>query len=184
MKKTNILLAGAFFLSLNSFSMLAMAENTIDADDFVEEASAKGIAEIETSKLALQKGVSPDVKTFAQKMIDDHTAANKELAAVAARKKLEVDTEAELMAKAKKMMLKQRDGESFDAAYATGQVAAHESTIALFQKGAKSTDADIAAFATATLPKLEHHLHMAHDLAAKTSTTKSEVKAEKKAADK
>ena len=178
MKKTNILF-GAMALSFSSFSLMAVA-NTIDADDFVEDASAAGIAEIEAGKLALQKSTSMDVKAFAQQMIDDHTAANKELAAVAARKKLKVDDEAEMMNKAKAFALKQRDGESFDAAYASNQVTAHEKAIALFQKGAKSDDADIAAFASAKLPKLEHHLHEAHALAAKTTATKIESKVEKK----
>lgn len=81
------------------------------------------------------------------------------------------------MTKAKAFALKQRDGESFDAAYASHQVVAHEKTLALFQKGAKSDDADIAAFATTTLPKLEQHLHGAHDLSAATTAMKAEKKA-------
>jgi len=176
MKKTNILLASVISLSLSTFSLLATA-NTIDADDFVEDASAAGIAEIEAGKLALQKSSSSAVKVFAQKMIDDHTAANKELAAVAKSKKLEVSTDAELMNKAKAFALKQRDGESFDVAYANNQVAAHEKAIELFQKGAKSDDADIRAFAAGAIPKLETHLHEAHELAASTSATKMEKKA-------
>src|SRR3546814_17492878 len=51
-----------------------------EGENFVDEASAKGIAEIETAKMALDKGTSEDVKQFAQMMIDDHTKANQELA--------------------------------------------------------------------------------------------------------
>jgi putative membrane protein len=147
-------------------SSLAFAVDKIDADDFVDEVSAKGIAEVEGAKVALEKSTSADVRAFAQKMITDHTAANTKLAGIASRKKLEVSTEAELTAKAKKFVLEQRDGESFDEAYANNQVSAHEDTIDLFQQAAVSDDADIAAFAKETLPKLEHHLKMAKELAA------------------
>lgn len=76
MKNKSLTLVAGIMLSLGAFSALT---NTIDADDFVESASASGIAEIEAGKLALQKSISPQVKVFAQKMIDDHTAANSEL---------------------------------------------------------------------------------------------------------
>jgi putative membrane protein len=49
---------------------------------FVQKATEGGIAQVQLGKLAVQKG-SPEVKEFAQKMIDDHTATNKEMANVA-----------------------------------------------------------------------------------------------------
>lgn len=152
------------FCAFTTLCASAFAADTIDAEDFVDEASAKGVAEIETSKLALEKSTSTDIKAFAQQMITDHTAANMELAGIARRKNLEVADEAELVNKAKKFVLEQRDGESFDEAYAKNQVEAHKNTIELFKKAAVSTDPELATFAKATLPKLEHHLHMARDL--------------------
>lgn len=165
MKTTKLLLTSAFVFAFGAISSIAMAADTVDADDFVEEASAAGIAEIESAKLALQKSTAGDVKSFAQSVITDHTAANRELASIAAKKKLKVSTEAELLNKAKAAVLKQRDGESFDEAYANNQVKAHEDAIALFKKASVSPDAELAKFAVATLPKLEHHLHEAQVLA-------------------
>jgi putative membrane protein len=160
-------IAFAFAACANVF-----AQDGIDADDFVDEASAAGVAEIETAKIALQKSKSSAVRTFAQQMITDHTAANSELKAIATRKKLDVADEAELMNKARAFILRQRDGESFDVAYANNQVDAHVRTIELFQDGSRSTDADIKAFATKTLPKLQHHLEKARELA--TTTKRAE----------
>ena len=147
-------------------SGLTFATDKIDADDFVDEASAKGIAEVESARLALEKSTSTDIQAFARKIITDHTAANAELAAIANRKNLDVSDEAELTNKAKKFVLKQRDGESFDEAYANNQVEAHKTSIELFQRAAASNDADLAAFAKKTLPTLEHHLKQAKELAA------------------
>lgn len=176
MKKTNFLLVSALSLSLTSFSLMATADS-IDADDFIEDASAQGIAEIESGKLALQKSSSLPVKAFAQQMIDEHTLVNNELAALARSKNLKIDSDAELLNKAKAFALKQRSGESFDAAYAHNQVAEHEKAIELFQSAAKSDDADIRAFAAAALPKLQAHLSKAHELAASTTAIKEEKKA-------
>src|SRR5690606_34702424 len=125
---------------------------------------------IETARLALQKGQSAEVRQFAQQMINDHTAANNELKQIAQRKNLKVADEAELMNKAKAFILKQRDGESFDEAYANNQVVAHEQTIEVFREGARSQDADIKAFADKTLPKLEKHLQMARELQNRTQS--------------
>ena len=160
-----ILSTGAFVCVFGATSSVTFAANTIDADDFVDEVSAKGIAEIESAKLALEKSSASDVRSFAQKIIADHTSANAKLAAIASQKKLEVATEAELTTKAKKFILEQREGESFDEAYANNQVKAHEETIELFQQALVSEDAEIAAFAKATLPHLQQHLKLAKELA-------------------
>jgi len=163
----NLLTKSALVCVFGATSSLAFAADKIDADDFVEEVSAKGIAEVSTAKLALEKSKAADVQAFAQKMISEHTAANMQLAGIAARKNLEVSDEAELTTKAKKFVLEQRDGQSFDEAYANNQVEAHKDTIELFERAAISDDAEIAAFAKQTLPKLKQHLQMANTLAVK-----------------
>ena len=167
MKRTGVLISATAAL-LFGFAGLAQAADKVSANDFAEEASAKGIAEIETSKLALEKGSHAEVKKFAQTMIDDHTRANDELKALAEKKNLQVSDDAELMNKAKAMILQVRDGENFDKAYANNQVVAHEQAIELYQKAAASDDAEVSAWAKKTLPKLEHHLEMAKELQSQT----------------
>lgn len=150
-----------------ALGMTTMSAYAATPAGFVDDASAKGLAEIQTSELALQKSQSADVKAFAQMMITDHTKANKELAGVASKLNLKVADDAELMARAKKMVLEYRD-ESFDKAYANNQVVAHEQTIKLFEDEMKSsTTPELQAFAKETLPKLKHHLEQAKALQAK-----------------
>lgn len=144
------------------------AQNAFAAqdDDFVEDASAKGVAEVEAGKLAEEKGSSADVKSFANMMIKDHTAASAKLKAIADKKNLEVSDSAELVDKAKSMILELRSSKSFDQAYANNQVKAHQATIELFEKEASDgKDADLKAFAVETLPKLKDHLAHAQVLA-------------------
>ena len=47
--------------------------------DFVHDVAGKNMAEVELSRMALDKVTSPDIKAFAQKMIADHGAAGDKL---------------------------------------------------------------------------------------------------------
>lgn len=155
--------AAALALSVSLASYGAFAAS----DDFVEDASAKGVAEVEAGKLALEKGTAADVKTFADMMVKDHTAANQKLKALADKKNIDVSDDAELLDKAKAMILELRSAKSFDQAYANNQVKAHEATIEIFEDEIKNgEDAELKAFATETLPKLKAHLVEAKKLAA------------------
>ena len=155
--------AAALALSVSLASHGAFAAS----DDFVEDASAKGVAEVEAGKLALEKGTAADVKTFADMMVKDHTAANQKLKALADKKNIDVSDNAELLDKAKAMILELRSAKSFDQAYANNQVKAHEATIEIFEDEIKNgEDAELKAFATETLPKLKAHLVEAKKLVA------------------
>lgn len=140
-----------------------MTRDPIDAEDFVETASAKGIAEIETARMALDEGTQ-NIHEFANRMIQDHTKANKELKEIAKQQDLEVADDATLMDKAKAMMLSIRDDESFDEAYIENQINAHEQAIELFERASHSDNDAIKAFAREKLPTLREHLQMAKQL--------------------
>lgn len=159
-----LLVIAAFAFCMASAAHSADQTDAISAEDFVEEASAKGIAEIETARLALEKASIPEVKNFAQTMIDDHSKANLMLSRLASQKDLEVAEDAELINQAKALVLKLRDEDSFDKAYMNNQVLAHQQTIELFNRASESDDAEIAAFAKETLPKLQHHLQIAEQI--------------------
>ncbi len=155
----------ALALALSGQSAFAAS----DAESFVEDASAKGIAEIEAGKMAEKDGQSAPIKDFAQMMIKDHTTANEKLKTIAQAKKLDISDDAQLMDKAKAMILELRTAKSFDQAYANNQVKAHETTIALFEEqAANGEDAELKAFASQMLPKLKEHLTHAKELAAAT----------------
>lgn len=159
------LLRSFFFTALIAAVPAAWAADEIRAQDFVDQASAAGVAEIESARMALQKSQAPEVHNFAEQMIKDHTKANEDLKELAMNKQLEVASEADLMNKAKAMILEMREGESFDQAYANNQVKAHEQVIELFTRASQgSTDSDVQKFAEDRLPELKEHLEMAKKL--------------------
>ena len=58
--------------------------NVKDDDDFVRDVALKNMAEIELSRMALEKATNPDVKSYAQRMVADHGAAGDKLKSVVA----------------------------------------------------------------------------------------------------
>ena len=145
--------------------LMAGAAVADSSADFVDEASAAGIAEIETSRLAIGKTSSTDIESHAVEMIKDHTDANRDLKEIAQKLGLAVAAQEEILSKAKQMMLEVQEGDSFDTAYAANEVKVHEQAIALFkQQASQSESPELKAFAEKYLPKLEMHLQMAKKL--------------------
>ena len=52
---------------------------------FMKEAAEGGMAEVALGQLAVEKASSSDVKTFGQRMVDDHSKANDELKQLASQ---------------------------------------------------------------------------------------------------
>ncbi len=182
-KHANFLYVAFFVLLAALLGTSLNASADVDTDDFIEEASAKGIAEIEAGKLALQKATFPEVKDYARKMITDHATSNKDLRALASKKKLEVADDAELTAKAKTYILEQRDGESFDAAYINNQIDSHKAAIELYKDASSAKDDDVRQLAAISLPKLEQHLAEAEALVTVLASTSSNIKVDDGKAD-
>lgn len=173
---------------LLSFALLAghafadatnpLVGETMGAENFMEEVYKNNIAEIEMGKLALEESGSEKVKAFAQLMIDEHRSANTELQKLAQRKNFELPEDTSLINKTKKQILSLRDDESFDLAYASNQVRAHELTLQVFQRGKKSGDAEVTAFANKHLPIIEKHLIKARQLVQTTERSAQEADVE------
>lgn len=146
----------------------AMGELAGADKDFLENAAQSGHFEIEGSKLALEKSGNADVKTFAQKMIDEHGKVGAALAALAKQKGYDAPTGPSLMQQAKLKTLDMSD-DGFDKRYAEMVgVTAHEDAVTLFRKASEEAkDPDVKAFAAKTLPALKEHLTASRALQSK-----------------
>ena len=148
----------------------------------VSKADRKGImdmamvnmAEIEMGKLAQSKSQNPEVKTYAQQMIDDHTKALQEVQTVAQAKGVTLPTELDAKHKAMSAKLEKLSGDAFDREYMkVGGLASHKEAHALLQKNQKAAkDPEVKGLATKMLPTVEQHLKAAQQMpAAKSGTT-------------
>ena len=144
-------------------SVLGIAPTTAD---FVKEVAISDMFEIESSKLAEQKGNTQE-KSFAQQMVADHTKTSSDLKQMVSggKVKAELPSTLDSSQQSKLDKLKDASGKDFSSDFDSDQVSAHKDAVSLFERYAKSGDnADLKDWAGKTLPTLQHHLDMAQEL--------------------
>jgi len=132
---------------------------------FVQTAAAGTMGEIKLGMLAMQKG-SPEVKTFAQKMVEDHTQMKKEFADVA-------DSLGEMMPKkiskedqAEYDKLNALSGDAFDKEYILFTAQAHRDDLHTFRTEATAaSDPGLQAEVVKASMLIRSHLSLLTDLA-------------------
>src|ERR1700744_2087986 len=140
----------------------ASAELSSADRNFATKAASGGLAEIQTAQMAKQKAESPQVKTFADRMITDHTQANTDLQQIAQQENLALPTEPSKQERSAAQRVGDMTGAAFDRTYAQEEVRDHQQDIALFQQEADSgRDPALKQFAQKTLPTLRQHLQIA-----------------------
>ena len=179
MQRTNYLSRSILFLALAGVSGATLAA---DADravpeptTFVKKAAVAGLTEVETGKLALQKSQDPSIRSFAQRMVDDHTKANMELANIAASKGITAPKKPDAEHQAMIDALASKSGAAFDREYSQHMKMDHSKAIALFEGGSRTSDPDLAGFAKKTLPTLKEHKKLAEKLPGKSAAAAADV---------
>ena len=133
--------------------------------DFVRETAQSGHAEVQLGKLMTDRAQNSGLKAFGQRLVEDHTKAKEELAAIASQKGLIVPSE---MATEHRRLLEQvgrLSGLEFDRAAQHHAVQHHQTSIQRFEDALqKLRDDDLKAFVTKTLPVLREHLTIVHAL--------------------
>lgn len=135
-----------------------------DAEFAVETADA-GMLEVQLGTLAVTKATSPQVKQYAQMMVDDHSKANDELKALAQTKNITLP--ATLSNESQRIYdnFKEKTGDSFDKDYIDRMVKDHRDVIDDFEEQAREgNDPEIKSWASAKLVALQNHLQEAERL--------------------
>jgi putative membrane protein len=143
----------------------------ISMPEFVKHAAQGGMAEVSLGKLAADKASDPDVKQFAQRMVDDHSKANAELTGLASSKGILLPANTDPKNQALMDRLAKLSGSEFDRAYMHAMLTDHDHDVSEFRAYAqRGTDPDVKAWAAKTLPTLEEHDQMAKTTVAKIDT--------------
>lgn len=133
-----------------------------DDKEFMLSAAHSDQNEIQFSKMALAKGVTGMTKTYAEKMIADHTKSTADLKPIAAKAGVTLPTDMDADHKAMAPEMEKLSGKAFEDKYNKQMVADHQktaNTMAAHQTMTKNTD--LQGFITKTLPVVESHLGMA-----------------------
>ena len=135
---------------------------------FLTDAIQGNLAEISMGQLAQKNGGSDGVRSFGQMLVQDHSAANEKANALAQAQGVAPPIAPKPEAKTDFDRMSNLNGDAFDKEFAKHLVADHKKDIAEFEKEAKDgKDAQVKAWATATLPTLKHHLEMIQGIQAK-----------------
>ncbi|MDB5024083.1 MAG: hypothetical protein JWP78_1838 [Mucilaginibacter sp.] len=144
--------------SRNSAATGGIAVDENDAK-FASTAANAGMTEVNAGKMAQEKAVSTRVRNFATMMVNDHTKAGDELAAIAKTKNITLPAEPDADSKKMTADMGKKTGKDFDKAYVDQMVDDHKKAVKLFEDASKNCkDADLKAFAAKTLPTLKMHL--------------------------
>jgi putative membrane protein len=139
---------------------------------FIQEAAGSGMYEVQVSQLASSKATSPDVKSFASKLVDDHQQANNELVQLANARRVELPAAPPREKRHAIEKLGKASGDKFDRQYMEEVgIKDHEKDIKKFEKASKDVkDPQLKAWVDKTLPHLREHLAMAKQIHAGGST--------------
>jgi putative membrane protein len=134
--------------------------------DFVKEVAISDMFELESNKLAQDKGNASE-KKFASEMVADHTKTSTELKGLVSggKVKAELPNTLDSSHQSKLDKLRGASGKDFSSDFDSMQVSAHKDAVSLFERYSKRGDnADLKNWAGKTLPALKHHLKMAQNL--------------------
>jgi putative membrane protein len=134
---------------------------------FLRTAAEDGIADVKLGQLAVEKG-GPDVKTLAQKLVDDHQAINKEMATVADSlgvllpKKMSKDDQAEYD------KLNGLSGKDFDTEYIPFILKAHRKKLHdFYMEASVAVDPTLASTVFNARRTMHDHLGLIAEVAKK-----------------
>lgn len=142
------------------------AKEKLTDRSFVEKAATGGLAEVEISKLAVEKSTNKKIKKFAATMVKDHEQTNIKLKQIATTNRLPMP--GALSGDQQKLLteLRSLSGDNFDHSYVDIMKKDHDTTVGLFDNaaGEATLSPELRVFANQALPMLRGHQKHAHAL--------------------
>lgn len=132
--------------------------------DMLNKLSTVEEDELALSRLAAQRAIHPEVKTFANDMVTAHTSSNQELAMLVTRKGAKLEARDANDARNMEKKWAGKKGDEFDEDYLEAAIDLHEEKIDALEDGVDSKDADVSAFASKHMAVVKTHLERAKAL--------------------
>jgi putative membrane protein len=133
-----------------------------DASKFLVKSYESGMYEIQLSQLAATNGLDTDVKNLAAMLVNDHTAINNKIDAIAASANFTLPAAINADHQKDLQDMGKLTGANFDKKYIDAIVTGHQTSVSNYKDAYKNlAESDTKNFAGETLPKIEDHLAMA-----------------------
>lgn len=140
---------------------------TTKAQSYIEKSASGDSFEIQASELALKRAKSPEVRNFAQRIIDDHRAAMQTLMSAVQSANLQMPTSLapDKSQQATLAQLKNARDSEFDRLYLQTQIAAHREALQLHRTYSLDGDSPpLQAAANNMTTIIEEHLSDAEEI--------------------
>lgn len=125
---------------------------------FVKNARIADLYEIRAAEIALSRTRSPELRRYAETMVDDHRNSIHQLEKALVGKDVEVPAELDTRRQSMIEHLVDASDEAFDETYVKQQHAAHSEAMTLFEGYAKSgAGTPLGAYAAGAIPVLKQH---------------------------
>jgi len=130
---------------------------------FMQEVASANLMEVRLGELAQQKALTPAVKQFGQRMVNDHTSLQTQLTTTALQNG--VSFTPSLISEHQKQIsqLQGINALQFDRAYMTMMIQDHQNDVANFQSGSAHS-APVLNLIANSLPILQQHLDLARQV--------------------
>lgn len=129
--------------------------------DFIIQALNCGMFEVQSSQLAIQKGVLGKHREFAEEMVAHHGKMNRELERLAQERRLTAPLQLDSKHDTVLDELRELERDAFTQRYHDVQVKGHEDAIRHFERAARECqDPELKAFVQRGLPTLRQHLQL------------------------
>jgi putative membrane protein len=144
---------------------------------FMDKAAEGGMMEVQLAQLAQRQSQNEQVKQLAQKIEQDHTAANKALTDIAQQRSVTLPTALGPAHQKEMDSLSKMSGADFDKAYVKMMVKDHKKDVKEFERASNNVmDSSLKSFASDTVPKLKDHLTTAESLQSGVTGTRARTK--------
>lgn len=128
---------------------------------FMTKAANGGMLEVQLGQAVAKAATTPQAKMVANQMVTDHTKANDELKALAAKMNVTLPTTLDDDAQSTYKDVTEKKGLDLDKEYLSKMESDHKDDIKEFEEAStKAASPELRAFATKTLPTLREHLAM------------------------
>jgi putative membrane protein len=132
---------------------------------FLNDAAQSNLMEEQLGRLVAEKSANASIKQFGQKLVQDHSAANQQLAQIAQNKSVTLPTQLDRRHERAIDRLKALSGNEFDRTFLRDTIRDHERDVREMERESKSgTDSQFKEYASTQLPIIQQHLSQARSL--------------------
>jgi len=147
----------------SAFAAIDKDQSVSDMDRaYVHCAYQTSMLELQLAQLAQNNAASPEVRDYSAKLVAAHTDANQSLRTLAEQKGIALPLALDSKMQQKYNLIALKRGKYFDSAYLATTKKDHERMVCASKKEAKhGSDPAVSAWASASVPALEHHIEEA-----------------------